>query len=138
MKGILSILTLILIAFLFYKYDYKEIAQKSVYAQQDSELALLMRDIHTQAKVLKSSIIKKEELPNFMDSISFIVDAIPTKENVQGPEFKAMALYYLQNNENLYENPDSENYNEMIESCIVCHQSFCPGPIKTIKKLTIK
>lgn len=138
MKGFFSLLLLILIALLLYKSDQYKRAEEVVFEEQDSELALLMRDIHAQAKVLKTHVVKKEELPNFMNSISFIVDATPTKDNVQGPEFKAMALYYLQNNEKLYSNPDSEKYNEMIESCIACHQSFCPGPIKTIKKLTIK
>lgn len=138
MKGILSLIILSIIAILLFKCDQHNIEERFIYEEQDSELALLMREIHSQAKVLKTHIVKDESLPSYNNNIDFIVDATPTKENVKGVEFDAMALYFLQMNEDLYAHPDKEKYNEMVESCVACHQSFCPGPIKTIKKLTIK
>ena len=138
MKGIFTLLILAVIASLFYMCDMNNEELRTVYEPQDSELALLMREIHIQAKDIRPLIEKNEELPEYDNSIDFIVEATPTKENVKGPKFEAMAKYYLQKTDSLYIHPDKESYNEMVESCIVCHQSFCPGPVKTIKKLIIK
>ena len=138
MKGIVILLLLALFAGLLYQCDTKSKEAKTSYDPQDSELALLMRDIHVQAKELKPLIEQKQDLPEYDSSIDFIVDATPTRLEVQGPKFEAMAKYYLQKTDSLYIHPDKESYNEMVESCVVCHQSFCPGPVKTIKKLIIK
>ena len=138
MKGIFTLITLAIIAILLYRCDLTSNNSVVEYDPQDSELALLMRDIHSQAKALKPLIEKKENLPEYDNSVDFIVDATPTRLDVQGPKFEAMAKYYLQKTDSLYAHPDKGSYNEMVESCIVCHKSFCPGPVKTIKKLIIK
>ena len=57
------------------------------------------------------------------------------------PEFKAYSNHYLENLRKIFEpNQDSlkSKYNNIINSCIACHQTTCIGPIPKIKKLLIQ
>lgn len=137
MKEIIGLFSLLLLALFLFTCDAKRVNKDMVTSNVDSELALLMRSIHEDAKAMRQVIQQKENNLQPNSEFDFILIATPTKENVQGPEFEAMARYYLQKNEIMINDPDQFTYNEMVESCVACHQSFCPGPIKTIKKLYI-
>lgn len=137
MKESLALLTVIVLAVFLFSMDNKTKEKEKDAVLADSELALLMRDMHLEAKALRLAIQNKETLHDFNLNNDFILNATPTKANVKGQEFDAMARYYLQKSDSLSQFQDKESYNDMVESCIVCHQAFCPGPVKTIKKLNI-
>ena len=137
MKELIGLFSLLLLALFLFTCDAKKMKVEPSAVSQDSELALLMRSIHEDAKSMRQLIQQKEVSLEPSSEFDFILAATPTKENVQGPEFEAMARYYLQKNEIMLNDPDQYTYNEMVESCVACHQSFCPGPIKTIQKLYI-
>lgn len=137
MKELLGLISLLLLALLLYTCDAKKVDAMANGKTDDSELALLMRSIHEDAKAIRKVIKNKMIEHDPQSDFDFILIATPTKENVQGPEFEAMARYYLEKNAQLLEEQDQHSYNEMVESCVACHQSFCPGPIKTIQKLYI-
>lgn len=106
----------------------------------DSELALLMRQMHDDAAKTKESItantFKKSEKPGFLDELK---TATPTNQHVTGPVFNAFADAYIHQMELLFETDQSSHqFNEVITSCINCHQEYCFGPIEKIKKLRIK
>lgn len=106
---------------------------------QWSELALLMRKMHEDAKLWRDSIasgmVSVSQKPIYEQMIS----ATPTDSAVTGPVFESFALNYqnyldsflLANNVEL----SKIKYNNLITACIDCHQQYCPGPIKAIKKL---
>lgn len=137
MKGTIAILILIALAIVFFKCDDSTRVERQKTQGQDSELALLMRQMHVDAKEIKEEIINDNSLSDYNLNNDFLLDATPTKSNVKGVKFESMARYYLQKSDSLYHNPTKGSYNQMVESCIVCHQAFCPGPVKTIKKLKI-
>jgi hypothetical protein len=137
MKGIFSIIILILLAAFLLHLDTDRQEREAIFISQDSELALLMREMHEEAKAMKMLIQSNDQNAFLVIDNQFILEATPTKDNVKGDQFEAMARYYLQKSDSLTAFPDKSTYNDMVESCIACHQSFCPGPIKTIKKLTI-
>jgi hypothetical protein len=137
MKELLGLISLLLLALLLYTCDAEKKDKQITASTEDSELALLMRSIHEDAKAIRQVIKQKQDGHDPLSDFDFILAATPTKDNVQGPEFEAMARYYLQKNAQLLEDLDQVSYNEMVESCVACHQSFCPGPIKTIQKLYI-
>ena len=136
MKTGLPLILLVILSIFLYKED--GIFASSNYMPQDSELALLMRKIHADAKVMRSDLINEDRDLVYDPSIEFILNASPTRPSVQGPDFEAFSKYYIQKTQELVENGDEEDYNKMVESCIACHQEFCPGPIKTINKLRIR
>ena len=137
MKSIFVLIILVTIGLILFKFDQLNREKLSNYIVQDSELALLMRDIHEQAKLMKDQLVLDESIEEFNQDFYFILDANPTRPSVRGEKYEAFARYYLAKNKEAFDHPGSISYNEMVESCVVCHKQFCPGPVRTIKKLTI-
>ena len=108
----------------------------------DSELALLMRKMYDDAEVIKQAIIEKKGTitSDYINQLAEVHSAIPTDKDVKTPEFKSYTELLIAKAENLSELDTNrvEGFNNLVGSCIECHQSFCPGPIKKIKKLYIR
>lgn len=116
-------------------------AEKKKAKYTDSELTLYMRNMETEAKQWREQVIAGQQLqlPNgILDSIT---NAGPTAYKIRDKEkFNAHATFFQQHIDSLETAPKeslSERYNLMVTACIDCHKSFCPGPIKRIKKLYI-
>lgn len=109
---------------------------------KDSELALLMRRIHEDSKQMRALIENNEPLAGqFPDYLNNLTTATPTDNGVKGELFDAMAGSFLFNMEEIYNFEEADpkgQFNLVVQSCIDCHKKFCPGPIKTIKKLRFR
>ena len=107
----------------------------------DSELALLMRQMYLDADSIKQLIVSNEGTisDEFIAELQQVHAAIPTDSTVKTPEFKAFNDLLINQAKALQENTKDrvEGFNQLVARCIDCHQSFCPGPIKRIKKLII-
>lgn len=109
----------------------------------DSELALAMRLIFDQTNDIKVGLKKGElELPeNYIRNLKKFHTAIPTDPEVKIEEFFAfvnaidLAANQLKEKTNL--DDQKEQYSRVINACIQCHKSFCPGPIRRINKLKL-
>lgn len=104
----------------------------------DSELALLMREMFEDGMRIKEQIEKGEQ-PKVLKKFEAIHTAAATQpEKVNDPAFDAFADTYLGLLKNL-ESADKAQipqlHNVMVESCMNCHRTFCPGPMVRIKKL---
>lgn len=108
----------------------------------DSELALLMRKLYDDADSLKLLIESGEGniTDKYIEELQRVHTAVPTDPNVKSPEFTAFNELLINQAKAVKENPEnkSEAFNLLVNRCIDCHNVFCPGPIKKIKKLTIK
>lgn len=104
-----------------------------------SELAILMRRIHKGAKQWKKMLEAGELVTDSANIYKQLVESTPTDKSVKGPAFEAFAMNYQQALNDFIEANDmvmaKEKYNNLVSTCISCHQSYCPGPVKTIKKL---
>lgn len=138
MKASLFLVTLFILSIVLFRFDKVNRQELSNYNTQSSELALLMREMHEQAKLLKLLLINGEGIDQYETNVDFILEAEPTRPSVKGETFESFARYFLKSNKDIYQNPGIENYNVMVESCIACHKEFCPGPVRTIQKLSIK
>lgn len=103
-----------------------------------SELASTMRNMYLNMKVVN----------NLLDSGVFIPDSLltgyesmltdtPTNPEEIGAKFAGFAEGWLSELETFKTEPNIDNYNSLMNACVHCHQSFCPGPIKKIKKLKL-
>ncbi len=138
MKAALFLISLFVLSIMLFQSDKVNRQELSNYNTQDSELALLMREMHEQAKLLKLLLVNGEDIDQYEADVDFILEAEPTRPSVQGDEFESFARYFLKTNKEIYQNPGIDNYNIMVESCVACHKEFCPGPVRTIQKLRIK
>ena len=107
----------------------------------DSELALLMRKMFEEGEDIKKLITNNEGniTEEYIAELERIHTATPTDTDVKTPEFKAYTKLMIDEANLLFSNDSNrvQGFNNLVNRCINCHQSFCPGPIKRIKKLTI-
>ncbi len=111
------------------------------YPNQDSELALLMREMETEAIAMRIAITKSEEPKDVRKRFEDILTAKSTEASMKTPAFQAMAASYLKSLGKIYQTPQVDRmaqYNIMINDCMNCHKTNCPGPLVRIKKLTSK
>ncbi|TAD95492.1 MAG: hypothetical protein EAZ97_15400 [Bacteroidetes bacterium] len=142
MKKIGISLLLFLAVILFQCKDEKKTESQDLavqYPNKDSELALLMREMYTDTETLKKAIENKTLPPDFREKFKKIHSAIPTDPKVKTESFAQLSNNFLNNLDQLYTSSNRvEGLETLIGSCIACHQNFCPGPIKRIKKLSTK
>lgn len=109
---------------------------------EDSELALLMRKMYNDADSIKKLIVNEEGNISkaYIDDLERIHTATPTDTDVKTPEFTAYTDLMINEANALFndETNKKEGFNQLVNRCVECHQSFCPGPIKKINKLKIK
>ncbi len=119
----------------------KNASDKPLNPNGDSELALLMRMMNDSTASVKE-LVEQGKLPEkFPEAFLKIHTAKPTDPTVKTEEFEAFAASYVEGLKQLYQSSPSEletNYNSLVQRCINCHQSVCPGPIKAINKLKIE
>jgi hypothetical protein len=134
------ILTVVIILAISCHQKSDESCEKPTNPNGDSELALLMRDMtaHVEEEKKRMDAGKAPgEMPVGYDKIS---TAKPTDSKQLTDNFQGFATIYLQSLGN-YHNATPENYrteyNNLIKSCISCHEHECPGPIKRIEKLLV-
>ncbi|MCB0409681.1 MAG: hypothetical protein KDD29_05645 [Flavobacteriales bacterium] len=107
----------------------------------DSELALLMRKMFEEGEDIKKLITDQQGniTQEYIAELERVHTAIPTDADVKTPEFTAYTELMVQEANALFSNDSNkvQGFNNLVNRCIDCHQVFCPGPIKRIKKLTI-
>lgn len=104
-----------------------------------SELAMLMRQMHTDAKTWRDSLLNGKMIDETAGIYEALISSTPTDSSVSGPVFNGFALNYQLQLDSLLHAQDANlskvAYNNLVTACITCHQEYCPGPVKTIRKL---
>ena len=106
-----------------------------------SEMALFMRGLSKSCDTNKIRLENNQPI-SFNIITDKILTSIMTKGHHMDSSYKDFALQFIDqikviNNEQSIER-QAFFYNAMIQNCISCHQSRCPGPITKIKKLRFK
>ncbi len=112
---------------------------KTLYPNDDSELAWLMRQMYEDGEKIKLAVLNKQLPEDFREKFKNIHTATPTDAGVKGEVFDTSAKAFLATLDKFYKEKENqvENFNLVVNACIACHQNYCPGPIKKIKKLAI-
>jgi cytochrome c556 len=108
---------------------------------EPSELASLMRSMYEDNMELKKAIEEGYIPESFPEDFYKIHTANATNPGDINETYKALADKYLQDMERVIQSDEASvrrNFNEMVNTCISCHQIFCQGPIPKIKKLAIQ
>lgn len=129
-------LQFILIAFsLVFLSSCEQKPKVSQFPNQQSEMALAMRDMVDKLKEAKSAI-ENGETPQL--SIEDFKGKHFTDSSFEKPGFDPMADGLLVLAKDFDENPNVENYEKVVNSCKACHQMMCPGPLEMIKTLELE
>jgi hypothetical protein len=104
----------------------------------DSELALLMREMHDDGMRTKQQLLDGKP-PTIKVKYEKLTTAEATEpEKAASPEYAAYATVYETAVKNFLErrgNDQVESYTRMVDACMQCHQQMCPGPMVKIKKM---
>ncbi len=111
-----------------------------LYPNESSELAWVMREISAKTELVKRQVENGEEVDNIIDVFKQVHDAEATKPEVKTEAFANMASSFVDSFDRLLESQEGDRikaYNMMIQNCVVCHTTYCPGPLVRIEKLKI-
>lgn len=118
----------------------KEVKAKSTkgVVYKPSELALLMRQMYENMKVAGQLLDSNQTIPDsLLTGYETIVSAEATNPDEIDAKFYGFANGWVDEVNVLRENQTIENYNNVMNSCVHCHSSYCQGPIPKIKRLKL-
>jgi hypothetical protein len=118
----------------------EDCSKPTKYPNQDKPMALMMRQMADNAQKMKDKVEAGEQIDaNEFPFIRFhLVE--PTDPNVLQPQFYENARLFQQAHKALMSAPankQKEMYTAYINQCINCHQTYCSGPLKRIRKLVL-
>ena len=102
-----------------------------------SEMALLMRDMFERLEVIKYKIENNESLSEEQLSFAIIHSQEATDSSFIKEGLVPMSEGYSRIINQFNNYPSKENYKSIVNSCINCHISMCPGPLERIDNLII-
>ena len=103
-----------------------------------SELALIMRNMYDNMELVNAHLKAGEVVPDsLLQGYEDMLTAEATNPDEIDDHYFGFATGWLSELKVMRETPTLENYNNVMNACVNCHQSFCPGPIPKIKKLKL-
>lgn len=139
----LVMLCLLLGACDFVSGNQKETAatKKEYDLYQPSEMANYMNVIYDLNESLKKDIEAGKMPQHFPDEIRNIHSAEMSGNKDRNTTFESFSHLFVERVQILYDTtstvPLKDRYNDVINLCLSCHQTQCPGPIPRIQKLLI-
>jgi hypothetical protein len=103
-------------------------------------MALMMRQLAANADSMKQQILRGEQLDSTRYPFIRFYLVEPTDPNVLEPQFYENARLFQEAYTELFKHPkeQSKYHNLVIGKCINCHENYCSGPLKRIRKLLIQ
>jgi hypothetical protein len=104
-----------------------------------SELALLMRGLVDDTKAARVAVLAGRQVPARWSVQRHLRCAWPTAAADRDARFDALAASYLEQVRTLEAQPADPRtaYTHVLEGCLACHQTMCPGPIDLIEGLRL-
>lgn len=102
-------------------------------------MALLMRVQAANADSMHHQLVRGEKLDSLLYPFIHFYLVEPTDPKVLEPQFYENARTFKKAYEAVFSHPKEQKkyYNIMINGCIKCHEKYCSGPLKRIRKFPI-
>ena len=107
----------------------------------DSELSLVMRNLHFEANKIKANLENKEPVDlNVLRGLTAqLTTAAPTDSNVLDSNYYMLSELLLKQLDDIPEGEDQRLvFNGFVNACVTCHKNTCPGPIDKINALLVE
>jgi len=113
-------------------------AQSKFKMAEESELALLMRQLTEETEAIQAAIEAGEEHP-LWTRVRDLHTATPTDATSSGPVFEGFVSAFIGSVEEMQaaDTNHTKYYNAVIDRCMDCHATYCPGPMKRIEKFYV-
>jgi seryl-tRNA synthetase len=120
----------------------KPVEMGEINPNKSSELAELMREMDKDSWKIREAIEKNQNIPDIKDKFAKLHTAEATEPEKKNEAYKVMGDNFLASLDKIYQTNNKEekieSYNMMVNNCLNCHKSVCPGPMVRIKKLFLK
>ncbi len=102
-------------------------------------MALMMRQLAMNADSMRSQLLRGEQLDSMRYPFIKFYLVEPTDPSVLEPRFYENARLFQEAYLALFRHPNEQikYHNLTISKCISCHENYCSGPLKRIRKLLI-
>ncbi|TAE81507.1 MAG: hypothetical protein EAY81_09725 [Bacteroidetes bacterium] len=118
----------------------EDCAKPTKYPNQDKPMALMMRQMADNAQKMKDKI-ESGSIVNAADFPFIRFHLVePTDPDILQPQFFENARMFQEAHKALVtsgKEKQREMYTAYIAQCINCHQTYCSGPLKRIRKLVL-
>lgn len=106
---------------------------------QPKPMALMMRQMAENADSMKAKIMRGEKVDSLHYPFIRFYLVQATDESVKEPQFYENAKNYQTAHQAIFTHPNEQKkyYNLMINACISCHENYCSGPLRRIRKMPI-
>ena len=104
----------------------------------DSELALLMREMHENGMVVKQQLLDGQNPELTVDCEKLLTAKATEPEKVADPRYAGYARAYedaVKSFKQEYNSDRVGTYKTMVDACMNCHKEVCPGPMVKIKRM---
>ncbi len=100
-------------------------------------MAMMMRQLVINADSMKAQLSRGKQLDSLRYPFIRFYLAEPTDPSVLEPKFYENARLFQAAYSALFMHPQEQvkYYNLVINKCVNCHESYCSGPLKRIRKL---
>lgn len=107
---------------------------------QPKPMALMMRQMAANADSMRLLVLEGKVPDSFRFALPRFWLAEPTDPDVlKRPEFFENARLFQQAYKEMFHAKNiKDGYNAMVAKCINCHNDFCNGPLKRIRKMPIE
>jgi len=106
-----------------------------------SELALTMRLMYDQMKLVSDSLKDGKTIhTNYLNRYKSIHTDIATEPEKIDEVYQGLAENFIAKYDDFEKSTSDRDlaFNNMLDACLACHASKCPGPIKAIKKIKLR
>lgn len=107
----------------------------------DSELAALMRVMQDDLNARRDAVLRGDPVPPLGAAHGRLRCSWPTDATMRRDPFDRLAVAYLEAEAAFDAAATAEDrrmaFGLVVNACLTCHQSSCPGPIAAIQKLDL-
>jgi hypothetical protein len=106
----------------------------------ESQLSKLMRVMANDFKTIKTKLVTNGNIPEYHKNYKKILSAKASADSKKGEHYAEYAQLFLKQYDRFYSCEKLEQkkeFNNLISTCIRCHETYCPGPLTMIKKMKI-
>ncbi|NPA34161.1 MAG: hypothetical protein GXO48_04430 [Chlorobi bacterium] len=137
MVRISVILSLLVFVFAFQSTSLINAPQNIVDGHLDSIRHMMQWRAKEMKKIRQWIINHSDSTLPFTPTLFHFSSGIPSDSDFITPSFFVMDSLFHKEYVELYRNPSITQYNNLISVCESCHNTWCPGPLRLIKKLYI-
>jgi len=102
-------------------------------------MALMMRMMADNADSIRAQLLRNENPDKLRYPFQKFYLLEPTDSSVLEMQFFENARFYQEAYTDFFNHPNEQKryFNVLIEKCVNCHEHYCNGPLKRIRKLYI-